>query len=125
MLVVNIIVVLKTLRVLFHQKETKMLKSNCTKCKTKKSMAVSDTKLEAEESKDFFKSVGNATVNFGKKFATNPVRALEIESKKGIVAATKKPRAALVATPDLIKFATTVEGITVVQKRRGLFFWNK
>ena len=64
-------------------KGTKMLKDNCVKCKRNKSMTVSDATIEAEVLKDFFKSVGKATVNFGKKVANNPVRALEIASKKG------------------------------------------
>ena len=75
--------------------------------------------------KDFSKSVGKATVNFGKKVANNPVRALEIASKVGSAAASKNPRAALSATPDLIKFATTGEGIKVVQKERGLYLGTK
>ena len=37
-------------------------------------MTVSDATIEAEGSKDFFKSVGNATVNFGKKVAKNPCK---------------------------------------------------
>ena len=75
--------------------------------------------------KDFFKSVGRATVNFGKKVAKNPVRALEIASKIGSPAASRNPRAALSATHDLIKFATTGEGIKVVQKGGGLYFGTK
>ena len=70
--------------------------------------------------KDFFKSVGRATVNFGKKVSNNPVKALEIGRKIGSAAASRNPRAALLATPDLIKFATTGESIKVVQKSRGL-----
>ena len=88
-------------------------------------MNVSDATIEAEGLKDFFKSVGKATVNFGKKFANNPVRALEIASKIGSAAASRNPRAALSATPDLIKFATTGEGIKVVQKGRGLYLGTK
>ena len=101
-------------------KGTKMLKGNC-KCKRNKSMTVSDATIEAEGLKDFFTSVGKATVNFGKKVANNPVRALEIASKIGSAAASRNPRAALSATPDLIKFATTGEGIKVVQKGIGLY----
>ena len=71
-------------------KGTKMLKGNCAKCKRNKSMTVSDATIEAEGLKDFFKGVGRATVNFGKKVANNPVRALEIASKIGSAAA-KKP----------------------------------
>ena len=88
-------------------------------------MTVSDATIEAEGLKDFFKSVGKATVNFGKKVANNPVRALEVASKIGCAAASRNPRAALSATPDLIKFATTGEGIKVVQKGRGLYLGTK
>ena len=88
-------------------------------------MTVSDSTIEAEGLKDFFKSVGRAIVNFGKIFANNPVRALEIASKIGSAAASKNPRAALSATPDLIKFATTGEGIKVVQKGRVLYLGTK
>ena len=105
-------------------KGTKMLKGNCVKCKRNKSMTVSDATIEAEGLKDF-KNVGRATVSFGKKAANNPVRALEIASKIGSAAASRNPRAALSATPDLIKFATTGEGIKVVQKRRGLYLGPK
>ena len=102
-------------------KGTKMLRASCTKCRRNKSMTVSDATIEAEGWKDFFKSVGKSTVNFGKKVANNPVRALEIASKIGSAAASRNPRAALSDTPDLIKFATTGEGIKVVQKGRGLY----
>ena len=106
-------------------KGTKMLKGNCVKCKRNKSMTVSDATIEAGGLKDFFKSDGRATVNFGKKVANNPVRALEIASKIGNAAASRNPRAALSATPDLFKFATTGEGIKVVLKRRGLYLGTK
>ena len=100
-------------------KGTKMLKGNCVKCRRNKSMTVSDATIEAEGLKDFFKSVGKATVDFGKKFANNPVGALEIASKIGSAAASRNPRAAFSVTPDLIKFATTGEGIKAVKKGRG------
>ena len=97
-------------------KGTKMLKGSCTKCRRNKSLTVSDATIEAEGLKDFFKSVGKATVNFGKNVSDNPVRALEIASKIGSAAASRNPGATLSATPDLIKFATTGEGIKVIQK---------
>ena len=107
-------------------KGTKMLKGNCTARRRNKSMTVNDATIEAEGLKYFFKSVGRATVNFGKKVVNNnPVRALEIASKIGSAAANKNPRAALSATPDLIKFATTGEGIKVVQKGRELYLGTK
>ena len=88
-------------------------------------MTVSDATIAAEGLKDFFGSVGKATVNFGKKVANNPVRALEIASKIGSAAASRNPTKALSATPDLIKFATTGEGIKVVQKGIGLYLGKK
>ena len=100
-------------------KSTTMLKGNCVKCKRNKTMTVRDAIIEAEGLKDCFKSIGRATVNFGKKVANNPVRALEIASKIGSAAVSRNPRAALSATPDLIKFATTGEGIKVLQKEEG------
>ena len=73
--------------------------------------------IEAEGLKVFFKIVGKARVNFGKRIANNLVRALEIASNIGSAAAAKNPRAALSAKPNLIKFATSGEGIGAVQKR--------
>ena len=102
-----------------------MLKGNCVKCKRNKSMTVSDATIEAEGLKDFFKSLGRATVNFGKKIANNPVTALEIASKIGSGAASRNPRAALSTIPDLIKIATTGEGIKELQKGRGLYIVTK
>ena len=103
---------------------TKMLRGSCTKCRRNKSMTVSDATIEAEGLKDFFKSVGRDTVNIGKKVANNPVRALETASKIGSASASRNHRAAL-STPELIKFATTGEGINVVQKGRGLYLGTK
>ena len=90
-----------------------------------KSMAVSDATKEAKGLKDFLKTVGNATINFGKKVANNPARALEIPSKIGSAAACRNSIAALSATTGLIIFATTGEGIKVVQKGRGLYLGTK
>ena len=106
-------------------KGTKMFKGNCVLCRRNKSMTVSDATIETEGLKDFFKTVGKATVNFEEKVANNPLRALEIASKTGSAAASRNPRAALSATPDLIEFATTREGIKVVQKGRGLYLGTK
>ena len=110
---------------LFTSKCTKMLKGNCVTCKTNYSMTVGHATVEAERLKDFFKSVGKDTVNFGNKVANNPVRALQIASKIGKTAASRSPRTALAATPDSIQFANTVEGIRVVQKPRGLYLGTK
>ena len=69
--------------------------------------------------------VSDATVNFGKKVANHPVRSLEIASKIGSAAAARNPRTVLTATLDLTKFATTGEGVKVVQKGRGLYLGTK
>ena len=105
-------------------KRTKILKGSCAMCRTHKSMTVSYATVAAGL-KDSFKSVGKATVNFGKKIANNPVRALEIASKIGGAAESSNPRAASSATSDLIKFATTGEGIKVVEKGRGLYLGTR
>ena len=115
----------KNIRGFINSKGTKMFKSNCFKCKKNKSMTVSDAIIEAEGLKDFSKSDGRATVNFGKKVINNPVRALEIASKIGSAAASINLRAASSATLDLIKFASTGECIKVVQKGRGLYLGTK
>ena len=116
---------INNIRGFITSKGTRIVKGNCVICRRKKSMTVFDATIEAEGLKDFFKSVGRATVNFGKKVANNPVRALEIASKIGSAAASRRPRAALSDKSDLIRFATTVEGIKVVQKGRGLYLGTK
>ena len=88
-------------------------------------MTVSDAKIEAEGLKDFFKCVGMAIVNFGKKVENDPERALEIANNIGSAAASRNTRAALSATPDITRFATTVEGIRVVQNGRGFYLGTK
>ena len=88
-------------------------------------MTVSVATIEAERLNDFIKSVDEATVNFGKKVPNNPARALEIASTIRRAAASSNPRAALSATSDLLKFATTDGAIKVVQKGRGLYYGTK
>ena len=83
-LVVEILAVLKSgFRGFVTAKGTKMLKGSCAMCRNNKSITVSDSTIEPEGLKDFSKSVGKATVNFGKKLANNPVTELGISSKKG------------------------------------------
>ena len=76
MLVVDIIVVQIIINVVSAER-TKMLKGSCAMCRRNKSMTVSDATKEAERLKYFFKSVGRATVNFGKKVAINPEPTLK------------------------------------------------
>ena len=78
-------------------------------------MTVSDATIEAEGLKVFFTGVGGKTNIFGKKVTNNSLRALEIASKIESAAVTWSPKAALAYGPELIKFATTGEGIKVPQ----------
>ena len=117
--------VTNNIRGFITSKGTQTIKSKCVKCRRNKSMAVSDATTQAEGWKDFFESVGKATVNFGKKFGNNPVRVLELASKMGSAVASRSARAASSATIDLNKLATTDEGISVVQKGRGLYLGTK
>ena len=93
----------------------KLLKGKCTKCNRNKSMTVSDKTIEAEGLKDFFKHLGKAAKFVGKKVLANPGRALEIGAQIGAAAASKNPRAALAATPDVIKFVHTGKGLYLPQ----------
>ena len=77
----------KNIRGVVTAKGTKTLKGSCAMCRRNTSMVVSDATIESEGLKAFFKSVGKATVNFGKKFAVDPLRALEIAIKIGSAAA--------------------------------------
>ena len=43
-----------------------MLKGSSAMCRRNKSMTVNDATIEAERLRDFLKSVGKPTVNFGK-----------------------------------------------------------
>ena len=89
----------------------KLLKGKCTKCNRNKSMTVSDKTIEAEGLKDFFRHLGKAAKSVGKKVLANPGRALEIGAQIGAAAASRNPKAALAATPDVIKFVHTGKGL--------------
>ena len=89
-------------------------------------MNVLDATIESEGLKELFKSVSKATINFKKKTANNPARALVIAIKVGSSAATKNPRAALAATPELIKRCeTTGKRLKIAPKGRGLSLGTK
>ena len=87
---IRVVLIIYNIRGVISAKGNKMLKGNCIKCKRNKSVTVSGAIIEAEGLKDFFERFGRATVNFGKKVANNPVRALEIASKIGSAPLTRK-----------------------------------
>ena len=73
----------------------KILRGNCMIWSRNKSLIVSDRTINAEGLGDFFKHLGSAAKNVGKKILNNPGRALEI-------AAT---------APDVIKFVHQGKGL--------------
>ena len=67
----------------------KLLRSTCSTCKRNKSLIVSDQTINGEGLGDFFKHLGSAAKNVGKKILNNPGRALEIAANIGTAAARK------------------------------------
>ena len=88
-----------------------MLVGQCSICKRKKSMVVSNITIQAEGLGSFFKNLGRISTKAGKKLATNvlknPGGALEITSNIATAAATKSPKAALSSLPEVINFYHT------------------
>ena len=74
-------------------KEVKLFEGKCSQCKRTKTRIVSDNTIEAEGLQDFFKGLGKAAKNMGKKIANNPSRALEIGTNLATAALTKNPKA--------------------------------
>ena len=54
-------------------KEIKLFEGKCSQCKRTKTRIVSDNIIEAEGLQDFFKGLGKAAKNIGKKIANNPI----------------------------------------------------
>ena len=60
---------------------------------------------------DFFKDIGKAAKNVGKKILNNPGRALELAANIGTAAASKNPRMIAATAPDIIKFVHQGKGL--------------
>ena len=60
---------------------------------------------------DFFRSVGKAAKNVGKKILKNPGRTLEIAANIGTAAASKNPKLIAATAPDSIKFVHQGKGL--------------
>ena len=82
----------------------KLLRGTCSTCKRNKSLIVSDQTIQAEGLGDFFRGIGKAAKNVGKKILNNPGRALELAANIGTAAASKNPRMIAATAPDIIKF---------------------
>ena len=86
------------------------LRGNCVTCNRNKSLIVSERTIEGEGLGDFFKHLGSAAKNVGKKILNNPARALEIAANIGTAAASKNPRLIAATAPDVIKFVHQGKG---------------
>ena len=89
----------------------KLLRGTCSTCKRNKLLIVSDQTIQAEGLGDFFKHLGSADKNVGKKILNNPGRALELAANIGTAAASKNPRMIAATAPDIIKFVHQGKGL--------------
>ena len=96
-------------------KEIKFLVEKCVICDREKSMIVSDNTIQAEGLGDFFGRLGKVSGKAAKKLATNalknPSRFLEIGANVATAAASRNPKAALSALPEVINFYHTGKGL--------------
>ena len=96
-------------------KGSKVLIGYCSVCNRKKSMTVSDNTIKAEGLGSFFENLGKISSKAGKKLAknvlSNPGRALDLTAKIATAAASKSPKAALSALPEVINFYHTGKGL--------------
>ena len=89
----------------------KLLRGNCMICSRNKSLIVSERTIDGEGLGDFFKHLGSAAKNVGKKILNNPGRALEIAANIGTAAASKNPKLIAATAPDIIKFVHQGKGL--------------
>ena len=78
-------------------------------------MIVSDNVIQAEGLGDFFKNLGKVSSRAAKKLATNalknPARFLEIGANIAAATASRNPKVALSALPEVINFYHTGIGL--------------
>ena len=89
----------------------KLLGGTCSTCKRNESLIVSDQTNSAEGLGDFFKHIGKAAKNVGKKVLNNPGRALELAANIGTAAASKNPKRIAATAPYIIKFVHQGKGM--------------
>ena len=94
-------------------KEVKLFEGKCSVCNRKKTRIVSDNTIQAEGLQDFFKGLGKAAKNVGKKIVNNPTRALEIGTNLATAALTKNPKAIAAQAPSVLKFIHHGNGLYV------------
>lgn len=101
----------------------KYLSGQCSDCKRKKAMFVSDNTIEGEGLGDFFRGIGKfAKKNviphakkLGKNVLNNPARAFELGQQTAFAAMSRNPMAIASTVPQLAKFATTGKGLYLKQ----------
>ena len=111
-------------------REIKFLLGQCSSCKRKKSMIVSDNTIQAKDLGSFFKNLGRISAKDGEKIATNvlknPGRALEIGVNVATAAASRNRKAALTTMPEVVKFYHKGEGLYLGKFVKILLYkWNK
>ena len=94
-------------------REVKLFEGKCSVCNRKKTRIVSDNTIQAEGLQDFFKGLGKAAKNVGKKIVNNPGRALEIGTNLATAALTKNPKAIAAQAPSVLKFIHHGNGLYV------------
>ena len=96
-------------------KEVKLLVGKCVICDRKKTMIVSDNVIQAEGLGYFFKKLGKVSSRAAKKLSSNalknPSRFLEIGANVSAATASRNPKAALSAKPEVINFYHTGKGL--------------
>ena len=88
-----------------------LLRGVCVTCRRNKSLIVSDQTIAAEGLGDFFKHIGKAAKNVGKKIFNNPGRASELAANIGTAAASKNPKLIAATAPDIIKIVHEGKGL--------------
>ena len=99
----------------------KLLRGTCVTCKRNRSLIVSDPTITAEGLGDFFKHIGKAARNVGKKTLNNPARALEISANIGTAAASKNPKLIAATAPEVIKFVHQGKGFVFGKNSLNIF----
>ena len=84
-------------------------------CNKRKSMIVSENVIQAEGLVDFFKKLGKVCSRAAKKLAPNalndPSRFVEIGANVAAATASRNPKAALSALPEVFNFYHTGKGL--------------
>ena len=80
-------------------------------CNRKKSMIVSDNVIQAEGLGDVFKNLGKISSRAAKKLASNALKNSARFLDIGAFVASRNPKAALSALPEVINFYHTGRGL--------------